>query len=77
MWIGPNRDEASRTNDETWTLLGFGEYARWRYGDIVTEKPQYATFLIEDNDPHPCPAKKRFADWINRKEKGIRREVQG
>ena len=76
MWIGPRHDEASRANDETRQLLRFGEFARWSYGDIVTEKTRYLAFLIEDNGPRPCPEKKRFVDWVSRKEQGIQREVQ-
>ena len=77
MWTAQKHDEISLMNDETRALLGSGEYARWRYGDILKEQPRYVAFRFGDNDKQPCSEKKKFAERLKRKAHGIPKEVRG
>ena len=45
------------------TLLGFGEFKDWIYGEILTDKPRYVSHLWTEND-RSSPGKKMFADWL-------------
>ena len=44
-------------------MIGFGEYAAWSYGDVMTYKEGYAEYLIKDEADIQCPSKK-FAECL-------------
>ena len=59
----PRPEEAVVINGETQTL-GFGEFAGWTYVGVLTYKPTYIEFLLDDIDGDEIPEKKRYVERI-------------
>ena len=48
--------------------LGFGGYADRNYGCGLEYNAVYAKYLISGEDDVQCPSKKKFAEWIQRRD---------
>ena len=55
-------------------LLGFGNYRDWRYGDVLTYKPNYVAYVCEESE-ETSQARKQFTEWIMLAEYSIQKEV--
>ena len=55
---------------------GFGEYAEWSYGDVLTHKAVYAKYLLGGEDDIRPPVKKKFTEWLHRMEVCILGDIQ-
>ena len=50
MWIGQKPERESPYEACSATLLGFGDFKGWRYGEILTDKPRYVAHLWAEHE---------------------------
>ena len=56
------------------SLLRFGEYHDWAYGEIVTHKPNYVVYVCAESG-EGNEARKQFQEWARLKEYIISNET--
>ena len=69
-----NGDEEDGERSEENRLMGFGEYHHWAYGNVLTEKPNYVTYVCAGGG-RSSEAQKHSQEWIKLKEDRIEQEV--
>ena len=57
-------DDRSNVNGET-SLLNFGSYHDWTYGEIMTNVPNYATYICHES--MESSPEQQFQEWITLK----------
>ena len=57
--------DRSKVRDET-SLLNFGTYRDWAYGEIMTHMPQYVTYICLEST-ESSPEQQQFPEWITLK----------
>ena len=57
--------DRAKVKDET-SLLDFGSYRDWDYGEIMTNKPNYASYICHEN-MESSPEQPQFQEWITLK----------
>ena len=60
----PGPEEAASINGET-RNPAFGEFDGWTYAQVLTYRPKYIEFLLEDIGGDEITEKKIFAEWIH------------
>ena len=58
------------------SLMGFGDYHDWTYGDIMTNKPNYATYVCQESFGIILEHQK-FQEWVTLKTFGNEQETMG
>ena len=71
MPYGDVRRRAERGGGD---LLGFGEYHDWAYGEIMTHRPNYVTYICSESGDE-SEAQKQFKGCVRLKELGIEKEA--
>ena len=65
-WIGmEERSEQEPRRNET-SLLGFGKYHDWAYGEILTNKPNYVTYIFQESF-ESSEEQQRLQEWVTLK----------
>ena len=65
----PTPEQVAAIDGET-QKLGFGDCAEYTYVEILTYKPKYVEFLIEDGDDGRL-GRQKFTEWAKCKNVGI------
>ena len=47
-------------------LLGFGKYHDWEYGEILTNKPNYVSYICQESF-ESSEEQQRFQQWVTLK----------
>ena len=58
------------------SLLGFGNYHDWAYGGIMTNKPNYVTYISQESFDS-SDAQHRFHEWATLKKFESEKETMG
>ena len=73
-WIGREEmsDQEPRRNETS--LLGFGKYHDWAYGEILANKPNYATYICQESF-ESSEEQQSFQEWVTLKTFGSEKEA--
>ena len=53
-WIGEEETRSQAPWSDETSLVKFGNYPDWAYGDILTNKPNYATYIWQESFGGQC-----------------------